>query len=172
MHPYQYWSAGVAVVILGVILGAVVGPTSARVRRWMVLGASLLFLGWAAFATLTYRDPHGPDWVRYMVRSYPYWTFAIGGAVLVAILVGMLAPISDRAAWRVVVGVSVVFLGWTALSSLTYLDVMPQTPWWLLLNATPLGLILHIAWWLVAVALVAVFWVVNKIRFPRATSGH
>jgi hypothetical protein len=81
-----------------------------------------------------------------------------------------LVPVSDRAIRLAVLFVSVVLLGWAALAGLTYFHVLPRSPRWLLLNVTVLGLILHVVWWVVAVALIGLAWVVNRFRFKGYAS--
>lgn len=184
LSPYQYWTFIIGGALLLAILVAVLLPISDRLARWVVLGVSALFLGLTAAAAFHYldrlvNDPNEllwtersyPGWLLAVVSGYPYWIFGIGGALLLAILVGALVRVPDRAVRQVILGISVLLVGWSVLAVLAHLGLLPRGPWWLLLNVGLYGLLFFFGWWLVAVALVAVLLVVSKARFPSA-AGH
>ena len=112
-------------------------------------------------------DPWYLYWARFVIPLVA--TFALGGA-----LAGRFAPVTAPTFRRLFIGVNVIFLLWSAASWLQYGGLIPDwetgTRFLLIGAGSPLGVLIHFAWWLIADVLLALAWIASRFMRRAAAS--
>jgi hypothetical protein len=95
------------------------------------------------------------------------WWVTTVPALLVAVGLGILVRASPKVWRRVALTVNVFFALWTLASALRWGGVLPEAPWWTLVNVSALGLGFHALWWVIADLLLGMSWLVAHWHGPR-----